>query len=846
MNTKKPFYFKFFFYSLVAFLIILGGSHSFGYEWSKTFGDSRRDEGRSVQQTTDGGYIIAGYTYSYGAGGSDLYLIKTDANGNQQWSRTFGGSEYDAGSSVQQTSDGGFIIAGVTESFGAENRDVYLIKTDAYGNEQWSKTFGGSKDLTGESVQQTNDGGYIIGATTDAGRHGATEDVYLIKTDAIGNEQWSRTLGEWGDDRLASVEQTTDGGYMIGGRTWSFGGGGKFYLIKTDANGNEQWSKTFGGSKYDGAYSAKQTSDGGYILAGITQSFGAGESDVYLIKTDADGNEQWSKNFGGSDSELGISVEQTIDGGYIIAGGTRWEGWATWIESDVWLIKTDADGNEQWSKTFGGSEYDVGFSVRQTSDGGFIIAGATESFGEDSADIYLIYYKPGDYVNNHVTFEPDPSTFTFSADTSGCQTGAVGKFSFGATLTNINEKELSNLFVEVEELTNNNLLLTDEGLKGEGDIFKIATGFENVALNADVYLKGAPFFEGGWEAGQIVSKNTIVDGIYLARGQRWDQGAVWWDSGDEEDRYIEINLKDEYTINSFIVQADDNDAYKLYFLNMTNNSWQLAWDVPNFNLIQGTGMVTRPNPEDDSERYFLSNPIATDALLFRGNMDDSDRLFSLSEIQAFSGAANDYSDGYISPDEYVDVPFTVCLQDKSPFRFFVNVLGTSQINLTNTPWKMHKGEEIVLFGFVAPYYGWEGEYDFASIPSENGGGWQPAPDSQIIDFSVIPSTLCDVMNCLEGADFTYFQTFVDVPSGIKITTFSLELDGIDDGVEVKIFNSDNPGGVVAGYVLLGGHKTIDLKSFIKSGEKNRIVLTHTDDCCYHSTLYHAQLTMEVE
>jgi hypothetical protein len=175
-----------------------------------------------------------------------------------------------------------------------------------------------------------------------------------------------------------------------------------------------------------------------------------------------------------------------------------------------------------------------------------------------------------------------------------------------------------------------------------------------------------------------VSKDTIVDGIFLPRGQEWNQGPVWWKSWDGQDRYIEITLNDEYTINSFIVQADDNDAYKLYYRDMINNSWKIAWNVPNFDAIQPGGMVTRPNPSDNNEKYFLPIPITTDALLFRGNLDDGDRAFSVSEIQAFSGAENDYSDGILSPDEYVDVPFTVCLQEKSPFRFFVNVLGVAE------------------------------------------------------------------------------------------------------------------------------------------------------------------------
>ena len=209
---------------------------------------------------------------------------------------------------------------------------------------------------------------------------------------------------------------------------------------------------------------------------------------------------------------------------------------------------------------------------------------------------------------------------------------------------------------------------------------------------------------------------------------------------------------------------------------------------------------------------------------------------------------NDYSDGFLSPDESVDVPFPVCLQNFNPFRFFVNVLGESGINLTHTPWQMNTGEGIVPFGFTAPSHGWEGEYDFASIPPANDAAWAPAPDPQIIGFGMPfggDSTLCGVLACRAGADFTYFQTFVNVPSGANIKIFNIKLDGIDDGVEVKIFNSENLDGGVAGYVELGDG-TIDLKPFIKSGEENRIVLTHTDDCCFDSHLVSAQLTMVVE
>ena len=214
--------------------------------------------------------------------------------------------------------------------------------------------------------------------------------VYLIKTDVDGNEQWSKTFGGSDYDYGTSVQQTTDGGFIIAGYIYSFiAEDSDVYPIKTDVDGNEQWSKTFGGSDYDYGKSVQQTVDGGFIIAGSTESFGAGEGDAYLIKTDIDSNEQWSNTFGGSDDDGGASVQQTADGGFIIAGCTESIGP---LCDDVYLVKTDIDGNEQWSNTFGGSNLDQGTSVQQTTDGGFIIAGLTD-LGESDA-VYLIYYKP--------------------------------------------------------------------------------------------------------------------------------------------------------------------------------------------------------------------------------------------------------------------------------------------------------------------------------------------------------------------------------------------------------------------------------------------------------------------
>ena len=364
-------------------------------EWKQTIGGIGFDNANSVQQTCDGGYISAGKTGSYGSGGGNFWLVKTDSNGKEQWNRTFGGIDYDYARSVMQTFDGGYILAGNTRSYGAGESDVWLVKTDARGYEQWNRTFGGTDRDSASSVTQSEDGGYILAGETysyGAGR----SDVWLVKTDSNGYEQWNTTFGGIDDDRAESVRQTSDGGYILAGGTGSYGPGwSNVWLIKIDTNGNMQWNQTFGGNGGDWAESVRQTSDGGFIIAGTTTSYGAGYFDFWLIKTDSKGKEQWNQTFEGSGDDWAHSVIQTSDGGYVITGKTgALDDNVNYDQNDdlddMWLVKTDSKGNMEWYNSFGSTGFDWANCIQQTSDGGYIIAGKTDSYRAGDADVWLI------------------------------------------------------------------------------------------------------------------------------------------------------------------------------------------------------------------------------------------------------------------------------------------------------------------------------------------------------------------------------------------------------------------------------------------------------------------------
>ena len=328
-------------------------------EWNRTYEVSGITSVKSFQHTEDSGYIIAGNTRL------NAFVLKTSPTGSEQWNRTFGGKFSDNRAvSVLQTSDGGYLIAGSTSTYKDNFPDIWLIKVSPQGQEQWNLTLGGTGYEEMVFVQQTADGGYIIIGNTDSYGVGSF-DIWFVKIDSNGNMQWNNTFGGIGQDWAYSVSQVP-GGYIIAGMTDSYGAGySDFWLVKTDTKGEEQWNNTYGGYYLDGAHSIQQTRDGGYIIAGMTQSFGAGHNDFMLVKTDSNGKEQWYRTFGGVSHEFHPSVRLSPDGGYILGGKTFS------FDDDYWLIKTDEDGNGKWDRTFEG-RLD---SFQQTPDDGYIITG---------------------------------------------------------------------------------------------------------------------------------------------------------------------------------------------------------------------------------------------------------------------------------------------------------------------------------------------------------------------------------------------------------------------------------------------------------------------------------------
>jgi len=359
--------------------------------WARTYGGANEEVGYNVRQTGDGGYIVIGETSSFGAGDLDIWLLKTDADGDSLWSRTFGGSGEDGAACVQLTADGGYLIAGYSESFsGMGNTQAWLIKTDGDGDSLWSRV--SSQHTSASWAEPTLDGGYVVVGWINESDN---KDVWLAKFSASGDSLWSHSYGGPEEDGAFNVRRTADGGYILAGYTLSYGAGGTdWWLLKTDGNGDSVWSRTFGGSFDDEGWGVWPTLDGGFLLtgSGFTQ----------LVKTNAAGDSVWSRNFG--IPRRPISARETPTGNLIIAGQ-----WESEIIGGPWLAGLDSLGQLRWERRFFATN-GMAFGTEPTGDGGYAITGYM--WNSSSNDLWLAKTGPELGAGDH--FILHPSSFILS------------------------------------------------------------------------------------------------------------------------------------------------------------------------------------------------------------------------------------------------------------------------------------------------------------------------------------------------------------------------------------------------------------------------------------------------
>ena len=394
-------------------------------EWQKTFGGSNYDQGESVIQTFDGGFIAAGISTSINGdvtgnhGFGDFWIVKTDNAGNLQWEKSYGGSGDDGAFSIEQTADSGYIVAGTSTSTNGDLTfnhgfiDYWVIKLDNSGNLQWQKSYGGSNDDVAYDINQTKDLGFIIaGYTTSSNgdvisNHGF-EDYWIVKIDSAGSLQWEKTFGGTQQDRAYSIQQTKEGGYVVAGFSKSNDGdvtgnhgNEDYWIVKIDSNGVLEWQATLGGTLSDEAKTIQQTVDNGYIVAGFTASLNGdvtinhGFEDLWMVKLDSTGVIQWQRSFGGSGVDQAYDVKQLTTGGYIAAGSSySLDGDVSGNNggTDYWILKTDSLGDIVWQTSLGGSSIEEAYSISLVSDGDYIVGGGTLSTN-------------GDVTSNHGDFD---------------------------------------------------------------------------------------------------------------------------------------------------------------------------------------------------------------------------------------------------------------------------------------------------------------------------------------------------------------------------------------------------------------------------------------------------------
>jgi hypothetical protein len=378
------------------FCVILSSGQSITFQ--KTFGTPSFGAGSWAQPTNDGGFVIVGTIHS--SGSYDIYVIKTDSLGDTLWTKILTVLGNEAGYSIEQIHDGGYIISGYRTNSGPGGKDVFLIKLNISGNLVWSQAYGGTLDDIGRCTKETYDHGFItIGDTHSFGSWDSSySDLYLVKTDSNGVLEWSTIFcGQYWEMGF-SVDQTSDSGYIVSTNSESQIDGNDFLLIKFDAHGSYLWNKDYGSvSGYGYGYSVHQMSDGGFVVGGT--SYFANPNDLFVARFDSTGIPIWGILFGDSLHDGGNCLQKCSDGGFVITGFSN-RAWPKF--EDVCLSKIDSSGNLLWTKTYGGNNHERAYSVQQANDGGYIIAGYSYSFDNGDAEIYVI---KTDSAGNNACYE---------------------------------------------------------------------------------------------------------------------------------------------------------------------------------------------------------------------------------------------------------------------------------------------------------------------------------------------------------------------------------------------------------------------------------------------------------
>ena len=360
--------------------------------WAKLYSGPAQDEGAtSVRQTPDGGFVAVGWTRSFGAGDSDFWILKLTPSGVVDWERSFGGGQMDAPVDVELTVDGGYVLTSYSTSLGAAGHEPLVLKLDAVGNVDWQHAYRTSGRDFGDDIEPTSDGGFILGGGTDPPPIDGPTQGRIIKLDAFGAIEWQHTYAHLANFR--AIEPTADGGYVAAGG-WDVAATGQadWWLAKLASDGSPVWQRTLGGPADETAFDVVPTSDGGYIAVGNTRSAGAGMTDAWVVRLDPTGATLWDRTLGGSDEDEAFDVQQTADGGFVFAGRTRSFGNTG---GDVWVVKLQSDGSVAWQRSYdSGSPVDAnwyaGTSVRETSEGGFIVAGGPSQFAQGAPNHFLI------------------------------------------------------------------------------------------------------------------------------------------------------------------------------------------------------------------------------------------------------------------------------------------------------------------------------------------------------------------------------------------------------------------------------------------------------------------------